>query len=397
MTHRHLWLDPTFGASGDMMLGALVGLGAPIEDVATGLKSLPIDGWRIEASTVQRGSLSATRVSVDHEESHHHRTWTSIDTMLSKAPLPDSVIAGARTTFRTLGQVEADIHGVSIDEVHFHEVGAVDAIVDIVGAWLARDLLDIEAVSCGPIGVGHGTITAAHGLLPLPAPATAALLQGAVIRSLDVPAETVTPTGAALLTTMATQSGAMPTGTLLTVARGAGGRDPEQYPNVLSVYLIETEPEVAAAEGPLIETQAIVLQTNLDDVTGETVAHTIARCLELGADDAWAHPIVMKKGRPGVELNVLTSPDLVDVIRQTVLAETASLGVRTTPTTKHAQPRAFQTVDVDGHSIQIKVGPHGAKPEYDDLATASRALGRPLTELANRALQQYYRASGPGV
>jgi len=397
MTQRHLWLDPTFGASGDMMLGALVGLGAPIDDITTGLKSLPVDGWRMAASTVQRGSLSATRVLVDHQESHHHRTWTSIDNMLAAAPLPDSVIAGARTTFRTLGEVEAEIHGVTIDEVHFHEVGAVDAILDIVGAWIARDLLDIETVGCGPIGIGHGTITAAHGLLPLPAPATAALLRGAKICSVDVSAETVTPTGAALLTTMATYYGELPTGTLEKTARGAGGRDPAQYPNVLSAYLIDTEPEVSAAVAPLIETQAVVLQTNLDDVTGETVAHTINRCLELGADDAWAHPIVMKKGRPGVELNVLTSRDLVDTIRRTVLAETASLGVRTAPTTKFAQPRDFQTVEVDGHLIQIKVGPHGAKPEYEDLATASRALGLPLTEVATRALQQYYRTEGPGA
>ena len=390
---RQLWIDATFGASGDMLLGAFVGLGAPLDRVIDALGPLPVDGWTITESTVQRASLSATRVEVKAGDTHHHRTWTNIDTMLADSDLPATVVAGARNTFRALGEVEAAIHGVTIDEVHFHEVGAIDAIVDIVGAWVALDLLDVAAVTCGPIGLGHGTVSAAHGELPLPAPATASLLQGATVRSLDIAAETVTPTGAALLTTMGTTFGPIPAGVLAGLARGAGGRDPDRYPNVVTAHLVESV-DHRLEEGPVGEidiSAVVVLQTNLDDVTGETVAHTIARCLEVGADDAWAHPIVMKKGRPGVELNVLASPDVAETLRQTVFAETATLGIRTLPATKHAQPRSFHSVTIEGHHVGIKVGPHGAKPEYDDLAVASQALNRPLSELAGLALRLHHR------
>ncbi|MDH3296101.1 MAG: nickel pincer cofactor biosynthesis protein LarC, partial [Acidimicrobiia bacterium] len=354
--HHNLWLDPTFGASGDMILGALVGLGASLDKIRDGLSTLPIDGWTLTGSTVQRGSLSASRIEVVTDQSPHHRPWSSIDAMLASAALHPEVIDGARATFRALGQAEAAIHGVTIDEVHFHEVGSVDAIVDIVGAWLALDLLEVTTVTCGPIGLGHGTVSAAHGPLPLPAPATAALLQGAMIQPLDVEAETVTPTGAALLTTMASSFGPIPAGVLRSMARGAGGRNPEHHPNVVSAYLVEsggTEAGPGSGRNGVIVTPAVILQTNLDDVTGETVAHTIARCLELGAGDAWAHPIVMKKGRPGVELNVLASSSLVGTLRQVIFTETGSLGLRTLPVTKYAQPREFHTVDIDGFTVRI--------------------------------------------
>ena len=389
-TSSRIWFDPTFGASGDMVLGALVGLGAPIDEVVARLQTLPVAGWEITTSTVERGALTASRTKVTTEEGHHHRTWSSIDAMLADADLSTRVRDGARSTFRNLGQAEAEIHGVTIDEVHFHEVGAIDAIVDIVGCWIALDLLEVESVICGPFGLGHGTISAAHGTLPLPAPATASLLQDAPIKPLDVAAETVTPTGAALLTTMASSFGPLPAGTLRTVARGAGGRNPDSHPNVLTAYLFESG--TADHESPAATTSpALILQTNLDDVTGETVAHTITRCLELGADDAWAHPIVMKKGRPGVELNVLASHDTIDVLRHTVFAETASLGARVIEATKTAQPRRYESVDVDGQLIKIKVGPHGAKPEFEDIAAASRALSRPLSDVAGEALRLFHR------
>ncbi len=378
-----------------MVLGALVGLGAPIDIIVARLQALPFTGWEITASTVERGALTASRTNVTTEEGHHHRTWSSIDEMLAEADLPTYVQDGARTTFRELGQAEADIHGVTIDEVHFHEVGAIDAIVDIVGCWIALDLLGVESVICGPIGLGHGTVSAAHGTLPLPAPATAALLQGAPVKPLDVAVETVTPTGAALLTTMASSFGPLPAGILRTVARGAGGRNPDSHPNVLTAYLFDSttaDNDAVAHEAHAVTTSpALILQTNLDDVTGEIVAHTIARCLELGADDAWAHPIVMKKGRPGVELNVLASHDTIDVLRRTVFAETASLGARVIEATKTAQPRRYESVDVDGQLIKIKVGPHGAKPEFEDVAAASRALSRPLSDVAGEALRLFHR------
>jgi len=394
---RLLWLDPTFGASGDMLLGVMVGLGAKLSTIANGLEPLAIAGWLLSESAVSRGSLSATRVEVDHSESgdHPHRSWSSIDQLLAASPLPDSVVTGARRTFRVLAEAEASIHQVEVDAVHFHEVGAVDAIVDIVGAWLALRELSVQQVVCGPIGLGHGTVEAAHGLLPLPAPATAELLRGLPIRGFDLAGETVTPTGAALLATMVDEFGPLPTGTMTAVARGAGGRNPESHPNVLSAHLIEETSVDAAwsdgsADGQPMMTESAVIQTNLDDTTGEIVAHTIDRCLQMGADDAWAHPIVMKKGRPGVELNVLAAPDLVDALCQVVLAETATLGLRVSTLRKLVQPRRFETVEVAGNAIRIKIGPSGAKPEFDDLVAVAKALAIPVTEVSRRALQLHH-------
>lgn len=387
-----LWLDPGFGASGDMVLGTLIGLGAPVDEIVAGLAALAVDGWTLGHEQVTRGSIGADRAVVTTVEQHHHRTWTSIDRLLAGSDLPAAVVDGARTTFRRLGEVEAGIHHTTIDEVHFHEVGAVDAIVDIVGCWLALDLLGSPRVTVGPIGLGHGTVEAAHGTLPLPAPATAELLVGAAVKPVPVEAETVTPTGAALLATMADRWGPMPTGTLLALARGAGGRDPDAYPNVLTGYLLASA--VTGLDGPAAATAAIVVTTNVDDVTPEVVGHLIARCLDLGADDAWATPIVMKKSRPAVELSVLCRPALLDTMMATIFAETGTLGLRTLPVTKHVLPRRSEAVEVRGHTIRMKVGPYNVKPEYEDLAAAAAALDEPIRGLSAEAIA-IWRSSSP--
>ena len=401
---RSLWLDPGFGASGDMILGCLIGLGAPIDVIESGLGALAIDGWTLEHETTLRCSLSADRALVAAAQDHHHRSWTTIDGLLAGAGLPDRVESGSRATFRRLGEVEAAIHRIDIDQVHFHEVGAVDAIVDIVGSWLALDALDVDHVTVGPVGLGHGSVGAAHGRLPVPAPATAELLAGAPVRPLDVEAETVTPTGAALLATMASGWGPIPAGVLVTSARGAGGRDPQDYPNVVSGYLIE--PSASADQtGGIDQQRSVVISTNLDDVSPEIVGHTIARCLAAGADDAWATPVVMKKGRPGVELHVLSPPDRSEGLRQLVMAETGTLGLRTNTVTKHVSPRRFETVTVRGRSIEVKIGPHGFKPEYEDVAAAAEALELPVRQvsaeavaafLAARSTQRFANDPGPG-
>ncbi len=390
-----LWLDPRFGASGDMILGTLLGLGAPVDRVRRGLQALDVDGWTLDIEPAMRCSLAATRAVVASDEGHHHRTWSSIDAMLAGSGLPDPVKAGSRRTFRRLGEVEAGIHRVDIDSVHFHEVGAIDAIVDIVGSWLALDALGVLAVIVGPVGLGHGSVGAAHGTLPVPAPATAELLIGAAVTPVDVAAETVTPTGAALLATMADRWGPIPAGVLLATVRGAGGRDPDHYPNVLTGYLLAID---AGGAEPTIEQQpAVLLTTNLDDVTPEVIANTIARCLAEGADDAWASPIVMKKGRPAVELSVLCREGLAHRLRDLVMAETATLGLRVQPTTKHVAPRRFETTTVRGQSIAIKVGPFGIKPEYDDLKEASEKLGIPVRQLATEALMAYAGSAPDGA
>ncbi len=388
MNARSLWIDPVFGASGDMLLGALVGLGVPVEVITSGLAGLDVDGWTVAHSAVTRGGLSATRVEVAAADGPA-RHWTDIDAMLAAADLPEAVRAGARATFLRLGEVEAAQHDVPLDHVHFHEVGAVDAIVDIVGTWIALDHLGvIGSVGCGPIGLGHGTVVGAHGILPLPAPATAALLQGVPVRSIDATFETCTPTGAALLTTCAT-FGPMPSGTLLGTARGAGGKDPHGHPNVVSAHLIDLETSAVSPHDDDDGTDAVIVSSNVDDVTPELLAHVIERALAAGADDAWVTPIVMKKGRPAHQINVLCAPNDAAAMRALVSAETGTLGTRVAAATKFALERSFDDVDVDGHTVRIKVGPHGAKPEHDDVASAAKALGRPLREVSAAALARW--------
>lgn len=428
---RALWLDPGFGASGDMLLGTLLGLGAPLEAVRADVASLGVTGWSIDVEPVLRAGIAATRAVVatdadharpptdadhDHAHDHHHahdheqhrqhghaehRAWSTIDRLLAGAALPERVKAGARATFELLGRVEAGIHGVTIDEVHFHEVGALDAIVDIVGAWSALHHLGIDEVASGPVGIGNGMIQAAHGRLPAPAPATVELLAGAAdIRPVEWASETVTPTGAALLRTMVTRWGPVPAGRLVGFSRGAGGRNPATHPNVLGALLVETDDAPAAGSRgsgslspqPRTET-ALVLATNLDDVTPELLGHLVGRLLDAGADDAWVVPIGMKKNRPGHELRVLCRPDRADGLETVIFAETGTLGLRRELVAKQVLERSWRTVTVRGHEIRVKLGPHGAKAEHDDLVAASRATGVPLRLLAAEAVA----ATGPSA
>lgn len=399
-----LWVDPSFGASGDMLLGALIGLGADPQVIRDRLGGLGVTGWTIEVTPALRCGLSATRAHVvvtehdhhhDHDHDHdghahdghaHTRRWSEIDALIAGADLPDRVRDGSRRTFRRLGEIEAAAHDVPIDEVLFHEVGAVDAIVDIVGTWVALDLLGAGTVVCGPVGLGSGTVLGAHGVLPLPAPATASLLAGAPVRSLAIEMETCTPTGAALLATMGTW-GPMPAGVLQVTARGAGGRDPATHPNVVTGHLIDVDAGDAGTGARTVT--AVQLETNLDDVTPEVIGHVLDLLLAAGADDAWVAPIVMKKSRPAHELRVLAAPEHAAALREIIARETGTLGVRERSVIKHVQPRRVDTVEIHGAPVRIKVGPHGAKPEHDDLVALAAATGRPLRDLAAEALARH--------
>jgi pyridinium-3,5-bisthiocarboxylic acid mononucleotide nickel chelatase len=391
---RRLWLDPGFGASGDMLLGVLLGLGAPLEAVRADLAGLGVTGWTLELDTVARAGISANRALVGTEhEPQHHRAWSSIDRTLAQGTLPDPVKAGSRRTFELLARVEAAIHGIDVDDVHFHEVGALDAIIDIVGTWSALHQLAVAEVASGPVGVGNGVVSAAHGRLPAPAPATVALLEGASIRPVDWASETVTPTGAALLQAMVTRWGPVPAGQLVASARGAGGRNPDTHPNVVGALLVDDgagEPSAEPAAGGALSAHprtepALVLATNLDDTTAEILGHTIARLLEAGADDAWVVPIGMKKNRPGHELRVLCKPAQADALEAVIFAETGTLGLRRELVTKQVLDRRHETVQLRGRSVRVKVGPHGSKAEHDDLVELSRATGVPVRQLGAEA------------
>lgn len=396
-----LWIDPSFGASGDMFLGALIDLigpdtGSTMQVLQDGLSQLNIDGYALTCETVTRNGIAANRVNVDAKTQDKARHWSEIDKLIQAAALPERVTQRSRSAFRRLGEVEANMHNVELADVHFHEVGAVDALVDIVGTCILVDALqtkfDVDAIVVGPVGLGSGTVEAAHGTLPLPAPATAALLEGLSVRSLTTPTETCTPTGATLLAEFANEPGPIPTGTLTKIARGAGGRNPSTHPNVLTLMLVQDQPESSAQpnlEGQPLAPDHRLLSTNIDDATPEVLAYTVERLLAEGADDAWLVPIVMKKGRPACELRVLCHHDRSAALRHVILTETGTLGIREQPVHKHVEERGFVTVQVAGHTVAMKVGPHGAKPEFDDLVLASTATSRSVRELGLEAAHIY--------
>ncbi|MEY2957733.1 MAG: hypothetical protein RLZZ01_301 [Actinomycetota bacterium] len=386
---RRLWLDPTFGASGDMVLGALLSLGADdsFDRLLVAIGRLDVAGWSIDRSRAVRAGLTATRVEVSADVGNARR-WSEIDALIAHAALPPTVTDGARRTFRLLGEVEAAQHGVDIDDVHFHEVGAVDAIVDIVGTWWLLAELEIDDVRFGPVGLGHGTVRAAHGALPIPAPATLELLRGAPVRPLDAAFETCTPTGAALLRTMGSP-GPIPSGTIVAAGRGAGGKDPSTHPNVITAIVVEDAtadgPGRGALDGSTVES-AIVLSTNVDDVTPEVLGHLVDVILAAGADDAWIANITMKKGRPAHQVCALVDPAVEPTVRAAIAAETGTLGLRSTMVTKYVAPRRTETIEIRGATVRMKVGPHGAKPEHDDLLRIARRDDVPLRVVAREAL-----------
>ncbi len=393
-----LWINPVVGVAGDMLLAALLDVGADAERVRAGLQALPVPGWSLEVGRTTRSGLVASTATVTTADHDHHRSWSTIDAMLASAALPDAVSGGARRSFRRLAEAEAHVHDIDVDRVHFHEVGAVDAIVDVVGTWLALDDLGMPPVWCGPVGLAVGTAPMAHGVVPVPAPATLELLRGRPTVPVDAAGETATPTGAALLVTMAGDDawGPMPAGTITAVGRGAGTWDPAGHPNVVTAVRFEPADGAAVAHAAALAlpgrtVDAVVVETNVDDVTPEVLGHVLSAALELGADDAWILPVTMKKSRPGHQVKVLCAPGLVPAVRDLLARETATLGLREWTVTKHELDRSTAEVDVDGHLVRIKVGPYGAKPEHDDVVAAARALGRPVREVGAEALARHRR------
>ncbi len=377
------WFHCFSGIAGDMALGALLDAGADVDEVRGVVARLPVSGWELRAEVVQRAGLRATRAVVHApEDPDHHRTFSDLRELLAGADLPHRVRARSLAVFTALAEAEGRLHGVPADAVHFHEVGALDAIVDVVGTCAALELLDVEEVCTSPVTVGLGTVRAAHGSLPNPAPASLALLAaaGIPVTGIATPVELTTPTGAALLAGLAVGSGPLPPMTPARIGYGAGGRDVEGRANVVQVVIGVATPaaEVAlSAPGqPMVE-----LAANVDDVSGEVLAHTVVALLAAGANDAWITPIVMKKGRPAHTLHALCDPAQAGAVGAVLLAESGSLGLRATAVERWPQVREELVVDLDGHAVRVKRAGHRVKAEHDDAAAAARALGRPLREV----------------
>lgn len=388
------WISPFTGLAGDMLLGALLDAGASLEAVREAVSATGLTGWELACENVTSHGLSATRADVRVTDPATQRRATELIAMAFRTT-PDPVADLAVRALTAITEAEARLHGVSLAEAHLHELAGHDTLVDIVGTAAALHALGVTEVHCASLPLGTGQIRTRHGALPCPAPATLALLEGAAVNGSDLQGETVTPTAAALLRAAGTRYGPPPPMTVVRTGYGAGTRALADRPDFASVTLGfpagETRPPGHQ------DTQVVeILETNLDDVTGETLGYVIAAALAAGALDAWVTPAVMKKGRPGHVLHILASPDSTSALRQLVFAETGTLGIRCSAITRTALPRRSTTVDVDGVPVKVKHGPHGAKPEHDDLAAAASRLALPLRVIAQRAHDAAHAQEIPG-
>lgn len=375
------WWHCFSGIAGDMALGSLVDAGADLDAVIAQLQGLPVPGWTIEAEVVTRGGVAATHVDVKVSDTETVRHHADIVRIIDGADLPERARSRAQATFARLAEVEGRLHRLPPEQVHFHEVGGIDAIVDIVGTCMALELLGVDEVRASPVAQGIGMVRSAHGLIPNPVPATIELLRGAPTYGTDVRLELTTPTGAALVSTLARGFGPMPAMTIATSGFGAGTRELEGRPNALQV-VIGTAAETDEALGG----QAVVLlEANLDDATGEILAHSVARLIEAGAHDAWLTPIVGKKGRPAHIVSVLADPVRAGVLRELLMAETGTIGVRSHGLDRWPAARHTAEVAVDGHPVRVKVSRGRIKAEFDDTARVAALLGIPAREVARRA------------
>ena len=389
---RIAWFQCGAGVAGDMVMAALVDAGADQFAVMDAIGALGVADWALTFEEVQRCGVRARWANVvvhthdhSHDHQHEHRPAREVLALIAAAELPERVGNRALAVYRTLAEVEGAIHGTDPDEVELHEVGALDSIIDVVGVCAALESLGVDTVVFSPIAVGHGSVTTAHGVFPNPVPAVSRLLEraGAPVTGLDTTMEVSTPTGVALMTVLGSASGAMPPMTVTATGFGAGTKDVPNRPNVVQVVIGEAVDASPNGDDPGQE--AFEIAVNVDDVTGEVLAHTVERLLAVGAFDAWVTPIVMKKGRPAHTLHALCDAARHATIIATMLAETGSMGIRSTPLRRWPQQRTETTVDIAGHPIAVKVAGHRVKVEFDDARRAADALGVPVREILTRA------------
>ena len=389
---KHAHFDCVSGIAGDMMLAALVSAGWPAEELRALPGRLRLAGVAIEVTSVQRGPFAAMHVNVHSEENQPHRHLHHLEAILDQADLPGRVRDRAKAVFLKLAQAEAEVHGSTVNKVHFHEVGAVDAIVDIAGSLLGLEALGVGTVSASPLPLGRGFVDSQHGRIPVPAPATALLLRGAPVYGGPVEGELVTPTGAALLVTLAESWGDPPAFRLLGVGTGAGTREFPGHPNIVRLLIGDR-----AAVGPAERTVA-VLETAVDDENPQLLAATLARLLSQGALDAMVAPVTMKKGRSGSWLVVVCEPADARRFAEVILRDTSSLGVRIRDERRVELPRRILSVDTEFGPVQVKVAtlPDGAEramPEFESVLEAAERSGVSPRTVSAAAVQSFLERS----
>ena len=393
---RVAWWHCFAGIAGDMALASLVDAGADLGLIVEVLRGLPVEGWHIRAEPVLRCGVAATHVQVDAAETAVVRTHAHIAGLVTEARLPERVRQRALAVFAALAEVEGRLHRRPPAQVHFHELGGIDAIVDIVGTCTALEVLDIDEVYASPVATGTGMTRSSHGALPNPAPAVVELLHGAPTYGRDLQVELTTPTGAALLAALAVGWGPMPPMRIEVSGFGAGSRDIDGLPNATQVIIGRATLAEGAAGDSLVTSghPAVLLEANLDDATGEVLAHTVTELLAAGAHDAWITPMIMKKGRPAHTVSALCDPALADQVAQVLMAETGTLGVRGQNLTRWVARRQMEEVEVEGFPVRVKVSPGRVKAEYDDVARVARRVGRPIRDITWRAETEARRRGG---
>ncbi|MDQ1590139.1 MAG: pyridinium-3,5-bisthiocarboxylic acid mononucleotide nickel chelatase [Pyrinomonadaceae bacterium] len=390
---RTLFFDCFAGASGDMILGALVAAGADAHALREQLALLNVAGFEVSFETVDRSGISATRAVVNTADQTQHRHLSAILKIIAASHLGDTIKARASRIFERLGEAEARVHNVPIEKIHFHEVGALDAIVDVVGACVGFELLGIERFVSSPLHVGSGTVEMAHGRFPVPPPAVAELLRDVPVYATDIKGELVTPTGAAIISTVCAEFGALPAMRVATTGYGAGTRQYKDFPNVLRVMVGETEETSATATSSTAGEKLFMIETNLDDTSPQLVGYAMERAFALGALDCFLTPVQMKKNRPGVVVSILCRAAEREALTKLLFEETTTLGVRSYEVERRALGREFVTVETGFGAINVKVARRGdgsvsnVAPEYEDCRAAAVKASVPLhvVEAAARA------------
>ncbi|MFL6134509.1 MAG: nickel pincer cofactor biosynthesis protein LarC [Nocardioidaceae bacterium] len=377
------WVDASSGASGDMLLGALLGAGVPLPVIERAVTAVAPEHVGLRAEQVTRNGFAATRCHVEVPDRSAHRTWRDVAALLENASLDEGVRARALASFRRLAEAEGRVHGTDPADVHFHEVGALDAIADVVGVCAGLEHLGLDRLAVSPVAVGSGHVTSVHGQMPVPPPAVAELLRGVDSYAGPGHSELCTPTGAALLTANATEYGAQPPMSVRAIGVGAGGRDPQTHANVLRLFVGEPSGSGQAAHGT---NGPLLVETNVDDLDPRLWPNVLATLLEAGASDAWLIPILMKKGRPAHTLAALVAEDCADAVRSAMFRNTSTIGLRETLLGKTALDRSMRTVQVDGQDIRVKLAMHNGhvvnvQPEYDDVARVATGTGRPIKDV----------------
>ena len=384
------YFDCFSGISGDMTLGALVDAGCSLDVLREKLQGLPVPGWEISSEKVWKNGMAATHVIVKTRDTQTHRSLMTIVGILEKSNLDQRVKERATAIFRKLGEAEAAVHDVPLEKIHFHEVGAVDAIVDIVGSCIGFEELGFEKFACSALNVGGGTAKMAHGVLPVPAPATARLLMGKPTYSNGLQKELVTPTGAAIVSTLCYTFGPQPAMSVSAIGYGAGTTDLETQPNVLRIMVGELAEKSADTHSGTIR----VLEANLDDMNPQIFGYLLEKALATGALDVFATPVQMKKSRPGTLITILCKPEDENKFQEMLFAETTTLGVRSHLVERHALPREFVTVATRFGEVRVKLSRDAgriqhASPEFDDCRKLAEEKNVPLHEVMEQAMARF--------